>query len=44
MRGAGCGIIMARNYRYKNWDYKGCGIYMITVNVEDASHCLAHFG
>ena len=34
MRCAGCGIIMARNYRYKKWDYKGCGFYMITLNVE----------
>ena len=25
---------MARNYRLKNWNYKGRGIYMITMNIE----------
>lgn len=25
---------MARNYRLKYWDYKGRGIYMITMNIE----------
>ena len=25
---------MSRNYRYKHWDYKGRGIYMITLNTD----------
>ena len=31
-----CGyrITMARNYRLKDWNYKGRGIYMITLNIE----------
>ena len=25
---------MPRNYRYKHWDYKGKGVYMITMNID----------